>query len=140
MNEVLTSANTVDFSWLNTVGLCHYLVLAVILFLIGTMIAISSKNMVKILIGIEFMINAVCINFAAADTFITGINAPTGQILALITGAIGAINVAAGLALIIVIYFRLKSVSTKAFCRLKADECPENEGFSTEEPLKEDEI
>lgn len=140
MNEALTSINTVDSSWLNNVGLCHYLVLALILFLIGAMIAISSKNMIKILIGLEFMVNAACINFAAADTFLTAVKAPGGQVLSLIVSAIGAINAAAGLALIIVIYFRLKNVAVSGFCTLKSPECPENKGFSTEEPLKEDEI
>lgn len=135
MNEALTPINVSNFTLLNPPELCHYLILALILFLIGIMIAISGRNMIKILIGLEFMLNAVCINFAAANTFLTGLNQPVGQVLSLIISAIGAMSIAAGFALIIAIYFKLKSIDTSVFCALKSAECPEIKNSELEEEI-----
>ena len=51
-------------------GLCHYLILGLIIFIIGLVIIILGKNLIKILIGLEFMLNSICINFAAANAFL----------------------------------------------------------------------
>lgn len=104
-------------------ALCHYLILALIMFVIGLMITIASGTLIKTLIGLEFMLNAVCINFVAADAFVQ--NTPTGQVSALIFIVIGAINVAAGLGLICAIYFKLKKITTDTLDTLKSPDCPE---------------
>lgn len=93
-------------------GLCHYLIIALILFLSGIFIVISTRNLIKLLIGAEFMLNAVCINFAAINAFICSSNTQ-GQIFSLIICAIGAINTAVGLTLICAIFFKLKNIDTK---------------------------
>ncbi len=80
LNEFLTSVNSVDFNAMFTPGFCHYLILALIIFIIGITTAISSANFIKILIGVGFMLSAACINFIAADTFITPDSAPINAI------------------------------------------------------------
>jgi len=57
-------------------GLCHYLILGVIIFTLGIIIIILSKNLIKTLIGLQFMLNAVCLNFVAANAFLTNENSP----------------------------------------------------------------
>lgn len=56
--------------------LYHYLILGLIIFTIGLIIVILGKNLIKILIGLEFMLNSICINFAAANAFLTNENSP----------------------------------------------------------------
>lgn len=104
-------------------GLCHYLILALIIFVTGLMITITSGTLIKTLIGFELMLNAVCINFAAIDAF--NKNTPQGQIFTLIIMAVGAINVAAGLGLICAVYFKLKKIGTNTLETLKSEDCPE---------------
>ncbi len=59
-------------------GLCHYLILGLIIFIIGIIIIISSGNLIKTLIGLQFMLTSVCINFVAANTFLTNENGQRG--------------------------------------------------------------
>ncbi len=80
--EVIQDLNTVQNTELTSIwsilepGLCHYLILGLIIFIIGLIIVILGKNLIKILIGFEFMLNSVCINFVAANTFLTNENSP----------------------------------------------------------------
>ena len=45
------------------INLSHYLVLAFLLFLIGAFGAIVSKNVIKVLLSIDFMLTSLNINF-----------------------------------------------------------------------------
>ena len=145
-------------------GLCHYLIIALIVFLTGLTITISSGNLIKIIIGFEFMINAVCLNFAAANAFINENNAPLniiqtvqsntivenfapvkntlfnftipeGQTISLIIIAIGAMSTAAGLGLILAIYFRFKTINTTGLNSLKSADCPDYDDLKTEDDI-----
>ena len=53
------------------IGLAHYLVLASILFTIGLIGVTTSRNVIRVLMSLELMLNAVNINFVA---FITSIS------------------------------------------------------------------
>ncbi len=78
-NEIMSSLNSIDWSALAQPGLCHYLILALIIFIFGIMTMISGGNLIKIIIGLEFMLNAVCLNFVAANSFINSLNSPLNQ-------------------------------------------------------------
>ena len=58
--EVIQDLNTVQNTELTSIwsilepGLCHYLILGLIIFIIGLIIVILGKNLIKILIGFEF--------------------------------------------------------------------------------------
>ena len=54
--------------------------MGLIIFIIGLVIIILGKNLIKILIGLEFMLNSICINFAAANAFLTNENSPVSII------------------------------------------------------------
>lgn len=132
MNELLSFVNSLGFSPFIEPGLCHYLIFSIIIFLTGLTITVCSDNIIKILIGLELMLNAVCLNFAAADAFATSVKIPEGQIFGLFIIVIGAINAAAGLGLILAIFFRLKNISADTYCSLKSSDCPEDEYFNQE--------
>ena len=91
------------------IPLSWYLIFAAILFCIGMYGVLVRKNAIAILMGIELMLNAVNINLIAFWRYRTP-NDIAGQAFAIIVFAVAAAEVAVGLALIISIYRRRKSV------------------------------
>ena len=81
-----------------------YLTLSALLFSIGLAGALSRRNAIMILIGIELMLNAGNINFIAFWRYGPNPEAFTGMMVVLFTIAVAAAEAAVGLALIIAIY------------------------------------
>lgn len=86
-----------------TVGLTHYLVLAALLFGIGLFGLLTKRNIIIILMSVELMLNAVNINFVAFNRFLPMADL-TGQVMVIFTIAVGAAEVAVGLALAFRLY------------------------------------
>ena len=88
------------------VSLNFYLILAAALFCIGLFGALSRRNAIGILIGIELMLNAVNINLVAFWRYISPVKGMelAGQIFALFVITLAAAEAAIGLALVIAIY------------------------------------
>ena len=80
-----------------------YLVLAAALFCIGAYGALSRRNAVAVLMGVELMLNAVNINLVAFWRYLEP-GAATGQAFALFVYAVAAADAAVGLALIIALW------------------------------------
>ena len=95
----------------------HYLVLGAVLFCIGLYGAISKRNAIAILIGIEIMLNAVNITMVGFSSFNT-VNTPvkpyatylTGQIFAIFIITVAAAEAAVALAMVIAIYRKRDTV------------------------------
>ncbi|MEA3336572.1 MAG: NADH-quinone oxidoreductase subunit NuoK [Chloroflexota bacterium] len=85
------------------VPLSWYLIVAAALFCLGLYGALSRRNAVAVLMGVELMLNAVNINLVAFDRYITP-KEVTGQVFAIFVLAVAAAEAAVGLALIIAIY------------------------------------
>lgn len=100
------------------IGLYHYLFLGLILFLIGFFGAIVSKNMIKVLISVEFMLTAVNINFIAFASFLDNIKL-SGLVFSLFYIAVGAIEIAIALAIFYLMFRAKKSVNTEDYGDLK---------------------
>ena len=94
------------------IPLSWYLTLAAGLFSIGLFGVLSRKNAVAILMSLELMLNAVNINLVAFWRFRAPENIG-GQAFAVIVFAVAAAEVAVGLALVISIYRRRKTVSAE---------------------------
>ncbi len=92
-----------------SIPLSWYLVLSAVLFCIGLYGVLARKNAVAILLGVELMLNAVNINLVA---FWRYLYAPemTGLAFVAIVFTAAAAETAVGLALIISIYRRRKTV------------------------------
>lgn len=100
------------------IGLNHYLIFSGILFGIGLFGALSKKNAIAILMGIEIMLTSVNINLVAFSRYVTpGIL--VGQVFAIFIIAVAAAEVAVGLALILSIYRERVSVNVEDFDWLK---------------------
>jgi NADH-quinone oxidoreductase subunit K len=92
-----------------SIPLSWYLLLAAALFCIGLFGVLSRKNAIAILLGIELMLNAVNINLVAFWRYHDPAQM-AGQSFAVIVFAVAAAEVAVGLALIISVYRRRKTV------------------------------
>ena len=92
-----------------SIPLAWYLVLAAALFCIGLYGVLSRKNAIAILLFIELMLNAVNINLVAFWRYQNPAQM-AGQAFAVIVFAVAAAEVAVGLALIISVYRRRKTV------------------------------
>jgi NADH-quinone oxidoreductase subunit K len=94
----------------------HVLILAVILFLMGATCAISRRNLLMILIGVEIMLNAAGVVFVGASLRWQLLD---GQAFALFIFAVAASEVAVGLALIVYSHRRTGSVDADQYNLMK---------------------
>lgn len=93
------------------IPLSWHLCLAAVLFGIGLAGALTRRNAIIVLIGIEIMFNAANLNLIAFWKYSpNAVEALTGQMFALFTIGIAAAEVAVGLALVIAIYRHYKTV------------------------------
>jgi len=98
------------------IGLEHWLILSAVLFAIGLYGVLAKRNAVVILMSIEIMLSAVNITMVAFSRYGQYI---TGQIFVIFIMVVAAAEVSIGLALIISIYRRRKSVDAEKFDMMK---------------------
>jgi NADH-quinone oxidoreductase subunit K len=92
-----------------SIPLSWFLVLAAALFCIGLFGVLSRKNAIAILLGVELMLNAVNVNLVAFWRYLAPAQM-AGQAFSVIVFAVAAAEVAVGLALIISVFHRRKTV------------------------------
>lgn len=78
------------------ITLYNYLFIGLLLFLIGVIGSVLVKNVIKVLISIEFMLLGVNINFVAFASYCDNVNFD-GYIMALFYVGIGAVELAVAL-------------------------------------------
>lgn len=101
-----------------TIGLTHFLILGAILFAIGIVGLISSRNIIRVLMSIEILLNAVNINFVAFANY-TDLSELKGQIFAIFIIAIAAAEAALGFAILIALYRNKPTVDVDEYNSLK---------------------
>lgn len=94
----------------------YYLYLAAALFAIGFAIAVTKKNLIFVLVGIELMLNATNINFIA---FSQGRNSMDGQVFSLVVMIVAAAEIAVALAIIMKLRTYYKTVNPDQIEELK---------------------
>ena len=97
-------------SIVDAVPLPFVLLLAGALFCIGLFGALAQRNAVRMLLGVELMLNAVNINMVAFWRYLEP-NLVAGQVFALFIIAVAAAETAVGLAMVIAIYRSRRTVS-----------------------------
>jgi NADH-quinone oxidoreductase subunit K len=85
-----------------------YLVLAGILFSIGTFGFLARRNAISMLMSIELMLNAVNLAIVAFGSFVQGLQAD-GAIIALMVMAVAAAEATVGLSIVIAIFRNRKT-------------------------------
>ena len=100
------------------IPLSWYLYFSAALFGIGLFGALSRRNAVAILLGVELMLNAVNVNLVAFWRY-GDITMMAGQVFAIIVFAVAAAEVSVGLALVISVYRRRNTVIADELDMLK---------------------
>ena len=100
------------------IPLSWYLILAALIFSIGLYGALARRNALAILMAIELMLNAVNINLVAFWRYISP-EMVSGQVFALMVFAVAAAEAAVGLALIISIYRRRRTIAVDEIDMMK---------------------
>ena len=101
------------------IPLSYYLILSALLFCIGLGAALTRRNAILVLIGLELMLNAANLNFIAFWRYRPDLEALTGVIFALFSIGVAAAEAAVGLALIIAIYRHGQTIEVDRFNTLK---------------------
>jgi NADH:ubiquinone oxidoreductase subunit K len=91
--------------------LVNYLLVSALLFSIGLAGALTRRNAILVLVGIELMLNAANLNFIAFWRYGPNPEALTGIMFAIFAIGVAAAEAAVGLALIISIYRHHKTTN-----------------------------
>jgi NADH-quinone oxidoreductase subunit K len=91
--------------------LTGYLLVSSLLFSIGLAGALTRRNAILVLVGIELMLNAANLNFIAFWRYGSHPQALTGIMFAIFSIGVAAAEAAVGLALIISIYRHYKTTN-----------------------------
>jgi NADH:ubiquinone oxidoreductase subunit K len=100
----------------------HFLVLGAILFCIGLYGAITKRNAIAVLMGIEIMLNAVnitMVGFSFFNTVKPYATYLTGQIFAIFIITVAAAEAAVALAMVIAIYRKRDTVDVSEIDMMK---------------------
>lgn len=98
------------------VPLEHGLLLASLLFALGVIGLLVRRNIVFILMSIEIMLNAAGLAFVVAGS---RWEQPAGQIMFLFVLAMAAAEVSVGLALVLQVHHRLKTLDADAASQMR---------------------
>lgn len=104
------------------IGLAHYLAVSALVFGLGTAIVICRRNAVAVLMGVEMILNAAALNFAAFARYLQPSRAdgelarlfaspPNGQVIALFVIVTAAAEAAVALAIVLNFFNRANSVN-----------------------------
>ena len=96
----------------------YYLLLAAALFCIGVYGLVSSRNVIRVLMSIELMLNAVNVNLMAFSNYLDPAQIK-GQVFSVFVITIAAAEAAVGLAIVLSIYRNRDTVDMERFNLLK---------------------
>ncbi len=86
------------------VDLEHVLIVGAVLFAIGLYVALSKRNAVAVLMGIEIMLNAVNLTFIAFARFVESPRPLDGHVFVIFVITVAAAEAAVALALAVAVY------------------------------------
>lgn len=95
----------------------NYLIIGALLFSVGLAVAVTKRNAILVLMGIELMLNAVNLNLIAFSQYDP--NRLQGQMFALFVMVIAAAEITVALAIFLKIYDYFKNIDLEATSELK---------------------
>jgi len=95
-----------------TIGLTHYLIVSLLVFLLGLFCVLTRRNAIGILMGVELILNAANINYLAFARF--GSGQYDGQIFAIFVIMLAAAEATIGLAIVLGIYQTFHTIDVDA--------------------------
>jgi len=103
-----------------SIGIEHFLTVGAILFAIGLMVALSKRNAVGVLMGVELMLNAVNLTLLAFSRFSVSERPITGQTFVVFVLTVAAAEAAVALALAVSVYRNRETVDVDQINLLKS--------------------
>ena len=101
-----------------TIPLSAYLIVGAVLFAIGVYTVIAQRSAVMVLMGVEIILNAIGLNLVAFWRFVRP-DDYSGQIFLILVVTIGAVEMAVGLGIMMLLYRQRKTVQTDSYAELK---------------------
>lgn len=99
------------------IPISHFLLISAGLFAIGLFIVLTKRNLIQVLIGIEFMLNAAVLNLVTFGKYDKLNN--SGQVFALFVIVLAAASVAVALAIVLNVYRQYKTIDPTKIDQLK---------------------
>lgn len=101
------------------IGYGHFLVLAAVLFLIGTAAVLIRRNALIILMGVEIMLNAANMTLLVFSRMWGGAEALGAHTFALMVIAVAAAEAAVGLAIVVAVFRGRRNVDVDRLTTLR---------------------
>ena len=101
-----------------TIGLEHYLVISVSLFLLGMFIIMTRRNGIRVLMGVELILNAANLNLIAFNRFLPGSDV-SGSVFAIFVIILAAAEAAVALAIVLAIYQQFSTIHIDEISSMK---------------------
>ena len=101
------------------VDLEHVLIVGAVLFAIGLYVALTKRNAVAVLMGIELMLNAVNLTFVAFARFVESPRPLDGHIFAIFVITVAAAEAAVALALVVAVYRHRETIDVDKISLLR---------------------
>lgn len=90
------------------VGLTHFLVVSALLFTLGIYTILSRRNAIGVLMGVELVLNAGALNFAAFARYVEG--GLSGTVFSIFIIVLAAAEAAVAMAIVLAIYQNLRNI------------------------------
>jgi len=99
-----------------TIGVEHFLIVSTLLFTLGVLGVLISRNIIIMFMSVELMLNAASLAFIAFSRLHAD---ASGQVFVFLALAVAAAEAAVGLALIITLYRARGTIDSSAFSIMK---------------------
>src|SRR5262245_4009679 len=99
------------------IGLNHFLVVGLAVFLCGIFTVLTRRNAIGVLMGVELILNSANINYIAFSRF--GSGGYEGQIFAIFVIMLAAAEAAIGLAIVLGIYRQFETIDVESVDTLR---------------------
>jgi NADH:ubiquinone oxidoreductase subunit K len=103
-----------------SVGIEHFLIVGALLFCLGLAVALSKRNAIGVLMGVELMLNAVNLTLLTFSRFTAGSRPITGHAFAVFVITVAAAEAAVALALALSVYRNRETVDVDRINLLKS--------------------
>ena len=94
-------------------------ILALALFAIGILVAITRRNIIFVLMGVELALNAVNLSFVGFSKTLPSELSVAGQIIPLFSIAIAAAEACVGFAMVILIFRNRESIDADSYSNMR---------------------
>ena len=102
------------------IGIEHFLTVGALLFCLGLAIALSKRNAIGVLMGVELMLNAVNLTLITFSRFSLSDRPVTGQTFTVFVITVAAAEAAVALALAVSVYRNRQTVDVDQITLLKS--------------------